>query len=122
MPKVRILETTDGSPDGISMVTYKKDQVVNIPDDLYRNFQQMGVVERVNEKPESTVENKAELNVTENKTSDEGENTDGQTTEGDENTEESTDSPDVTSEVSGEANLDDGNAERATGFFGRRKG
>jgi len=67
MPKVRFLETINGSPDGITVVTYGKDQIATIPDDLYRNFKEMGVIERVNEKSETTIENKAEQNVTENK-------------------------------------------------------
>lgn len=67
MPKVRMLETKPGSPDGMNMVTYKQGEVYTLPDDLYRCFNDMGIIERVNEKPVSTPENKAIKGAPENK-------------------------------------------------------
>lgn len=120
MPKVQMLATKPGSPDGINMITYKEGETYTIPDDLYRCFKEMGVVKKLNEKPVSTPENKAEKNTAENKSAlteqseDEDQNSDGKDQEAEDN--DAGEADNAQTEVSGEAKQGFGK------LFGIKKG
>lgn len=55
--KIKMTKTMQGSPDGIAVITYLRDEVIDIPDDLARVFLKMSVA----------VENKMVGNAPENK-------------------------------------------------------
>lgn len=57
MTKVKILKTTQGSPDGIQVLTYHEGNEYDLNDSLVAAFIQMGVVEVVieEEKPQEPI-------------------------------------------------------------------
>lgn len=58
--KIKMLETTPGSPDGITLKIYEKGNVYDLNDDLANCFFEMGVCELHEEKAiEAAPENKA---------------------------------------------------------------
>lgn len=59
MQTIRMLKTVPGYPDGLTRVVYVEGQEYNIPEDLFRSFVSMGVVELVLEtKPVPPLEKK----------------------------------------------------------------
>lgn len=67
MPKVRFLKSVMGTFDCQHIGDFKQGDIATIPDELYRYFNEMGLVERVNAKPTTTIENKAIQGAPENK-------------------------------------------------------
>ena len=69
MPKVLMLETAKGSPDGITVNTYEKGEQYDLPDDLISCFVDSGCIEMVVEEtkvePAEEVEDDAEAEAEE---------------------------------------------------------
>lgn len=70
--KIKMLKTIPGSPDGIKVNLYKKDEVYdNVPDSLAKVFIQEKYAEHASIMTKPTVESKAQVSSPENKMEDE---------------------------------------------------
>lgn len=49
MKQIIMLEDCQGSPDGVSVMTYEKGKIYDLPDDLANTFLMMGVAEKSND-------------------------------------------------------------------------